>query len=188
MTKHIYLFLALLIATLATGCAATPKREPRFVAWGEEVKLNDGRVVVVSQIRPCDPSATWLCDSRETFLTINLPEFSPAPIVWHEHLDARVMNIHDGFLYVVGYPFTKGEWAKYGNPEPPWIGYRYQHGQWRRIPFNEIPREIYETNLVISLHDVGVKHVTLELKNSYAMNQSHIAYQRRIIPTHRFVP
>jgi len=47
-------------------------------------------------------------------------------------------------LYVVGDPRGLREFRQYGAD---YVPYRYEAGQWVRIPLNEIPVAIYDTNM-----------------------------------------
>ena len=172
----------------ATASLPTPK--PKYVTWQEEVKLNDGRVIVVTQKKRCEGAYTGKefakCIAREAWLTINLPEFSSKEIVWHERLSPKIVNIHEGKLYVVGIPPTCLEFDFYGKPQPDYIGFIFESGGWRRIPFNKIPKAIYDTNLLTAgLPPEGTEYLTLERKQSKEINgkptiSKHI---KRIDPT-----
>src|ERR1017187_6175079 len=98
--------IVLLIVT--TGCLMNLAACSPYVTWKEEVKLNDGRVIVVEQKKLVEDEM-----AREAWLTINLPEFSAEQIVWHEHLSPIVLNIDEGMLYVVGQPPTAREERQY---------------------------------------------------------------------------
>lgn len=122
------------------------------MTWQEEVKLLDGRTITVTQKRRYEEVYTGHDFGRvvrEAWLTVKLPEFSSQEIVWHENLKPRILNIHDGKLYIVGWPPTGQEFDQYGKHRPPYIGFRYDNGKWQRIPFNEIPEAIYDTNLLM---------------------------------------
>ena len=187
MQNSIAKILFIIVSTFAfVGCATTPSEPARFRTWDEEVKLNDGRVIVVSQKYLCDPEATWLFSDRDTWLTIDIPEFRSKPIVWHEKLRPLVLNVHQGKLFVVRYPGTRVELKYYGNPQPPYVGFRYDDGQWRRIPFTDIPEAIYETNRIVALTDVHGNFANLTQKAK--AREYRIAYERRIDPAHRYVP
>ena len=71
------LFKALLIILLGTSMASCGED---IRIWREEVKLLDGRVIVVTQKKRCEGAYTGVnyasCIAREAWLTINLPEFS----------------------------------------------------------------------------------------------------------------
>ena len=110
------------------------------LTWTEEVKLLDGRVITVTQKRRYDEDKM----PREAWLTFKLPEFSNQEITWHENLEIQVLNVYQGKLYVVGDPRGSREVRQYGAD---YVPFRYEAGQWVRIPLNEIPIAIYDTNM-----------------------------------------
>jgi hypothetical protein len=151
-----------------------------YATWKEEVQLNDGRVIVVEQQKRAGHGI-----AREAWLTINLPEFSARPIVWHEHLSPLVVNVDGGKLYVVGYPPTVAEFNEYGHPHPAYVGFVWKQGVWNRIAFEEIPEKIYITNMLIEgFPPKGTIFLTLEKKNSYEVNgrAGRVDYLQRINP------
>ena len=137
------------------ACSFSP-----FVTWKEEVKLNDGRIIVVEQ-KKHDIGGI----AREAWLTINLPEFSAQPIVWHENLDPLIVNIDGGQLYVVGFPPTPVEGRKYDCPQPPYVGFVWENLAWKRIPFEKIPERIYQVNMLAdSFPPKGIDFLTVQRK------------------------
>lgn len=120
------------------GCSNT-------LTWTEEVKLLDGRVITVTQKRRIDIEHV----ARESWLTLKLSEFGNQEITWNENLFPIVLNVYQGKLYVVGFVFSDKEYRQYGKPFPSYVPYRYESGQWQRIPFNEVPVEIYEVNMFL---------------------------------------
>lgn len=163
------LSMALFVALQLAACSNT-------VQWDEEVKLNDGRVIVVTQKKRCEggdysASVNASCLAREAWLTIRLPEFSDKAIVWHERLDPMVVNVHQGQLYVVGDPPTTLEFRAYGASNPPYVGFVWRDGAWKRIPFIEIPEAIYDRNMLIESIPKNTKgFLSLERKLSEAEN------------------
>ncbi|WP_211463984.1 hypothetical protein [Collimonas silvisoli] len=152
-----------------------------IVTWQEEVKLNDGRIIVVEQKKRSDGRI-----AREAWLTINLPEFSAKPLVWHENLDPLILNVNEGRLYVVGIPPTVREARLYGNPTPPYIGFLWERDSWKRIPFEQIPEAIYATNMLIeSFPPKDTTLLTLAKKKSVEVNGDPTLpkYFKRIDPT-----
>lgn len=131
-----------------------------FVTWQEEVKLSDGRVITVTQKKQCEN--IYIC--REVWLTINLPDISSEPIVWHENLKALVVNVYAGRLYVIGMPPTEREFGMYGRPALPYLGFIWKNSQWNRIPIVEIPEQIYDTNMLMEGTPAGYAEV-LKLKD-----------------------
>ena len=185
----------LMCVLLSLGCLVSINacsKSDSFVAWQEEVKLSDGRVIVVTQKKRCEGAYTGgnyaECIAREAWLTINLPEFSAQPIVWHEHLFAIIVNIHDGRLYVVGCPPTERESKFYGNPKPFYIGFVWENGQWIRIPFNEIPVEIYDTNMFMgAIPPSDATYLTVARKESKERGMrgspTTVKFMKRVDPT-----
>lgn len=139
--KSIVLILTLEVSM--AGCADT-------LDWKEEVKLLDGRIIVVEQKRRYERAYTgqdFGNVAREAWVTFKLPEFENQDIVWHESLGIRVLNVFEGKLYIIGNPFTYREFKQYGEPNPTYVSYRFDNGQWTRLAFNQIPVAIYDSNM-----------------------------------------
>jgi hypothetical protein len=175
--------LILSMAAVLAGCSNT-------VSWKEEVKLKDGRVIVAAQKKRCEggdynAKTNATCVAREAWLTLNLPEFSNSEIVWHESLDPMVVNIHEGRLYVIGFPPHAVEFRAYGATNPPYIGFLWDKGTWKRIPFRDIPEAIYEGNMLIeSIPKHKTDFLNLPQKISEAENGDprYPSFLRRIDP------
>jgi len=149
-----------------SGCLLNIAACSPFVMWKEEVKLNDGRVVVVEQKKLVDHGI-----AREAWLTLNLPEFSDQPIVWHEFVSPIVLNIDGGHLYIVGDPPTPVEIRKYDCPKHAYVGFVWENKTWKRIPFERIPVDIYDANMLIAnFPQNGTSFMTLDKKNSKEEN------------------
>jgi hypothetical protein len=148
----------------------------KTVEWKEEVQLNDGRVIVVTQKKRCEggdykAKEDATCIAREAWLTINLTEFSDKEILWHESLKPMVLNIHQGHLYVVGFPPHTLEFRAYGATNPPYFGFIWEANAWKRIPFIKIPEAIYDANMLIaSIPMTKTDYLTLAQKNSAKEN------------------
>jgi hypothetical protein len=183
LKKPLQIFLFLIAMLQLTACSKT-------VEWKEEVKLNDGRVIVVTQKKRCEggdytAKTGATCIARESWLTINLPEFSSQEILWHESLNPMVVNIHQGRLFVVGFPPHTLEFRAYGATNPPYFGFIWENGKWKRIAFSEIPEAIYDTNMLIeSIPGNKTDFLTLPTKNSPEENGTFTkpAYLHRIDP------
>lgn len=159
----------MLAAAQLTACADT-------VQWDEEVQLNDGRVIVVTQKKRCEGGAFTAetgatCVAREAWLTLRLPEFSKKEIVWHESLDPMVVGVHQGRLYVIGWPPHSLEFRAYGATNPPYFGFVWAGDSWKRINFSDIPMSLYTRNMLVeSIPQARTKMLTLAQKNSRAEN------------------
>lgn len=138
------------------GLTVLPACSNNVVTWQEEVKLNDGRMIVVTQKKRMDRGF-----DREAWLTFSLPEFSQGEILWHKNLRPLILNVHEGRLYLVGLPQTRIEFYKYDKPRPPYVPYRWENGAWQRIPFLEVPEAIYDVNMLIEkIPPKGTKRLT----------------------------
>ena len=172
--ERMTLGFALASLPLLVGCG------DNTLTWQEEVKLLDGRVITVTQKNRVEEGV-----SREFWLMIKLPEIGSQEIVWHENLSPVVLNIYQNKLYVVGIPYTTREFRQYGNPKPPYLGYRYEAGRWQLIPFNEIPEAIYDTNLYFdNMAYYRKKHVSLTDKAEMMRNEKYMPHSKRIDPNH----
>ena len=186
-------FLTLIFILLIIGCASASPKQGEFREWQEEVKLNDGRVIVVTQKKRCEGAYTGNeyapCIAREAWLTINLFEFSAQPTMWHENLSPRVVNIHNGQLFVVGAFPTQREFKLYGAPQPPYIGFVWRDDSWQRIPFEAIPDAIYDVNMLMEgIPPGGIKYLSIEKKESKAINGDRRIRKssRRLSPLHKW--
>ena len=168
--------VALVIVPTMYGCGEST------ISWQEEVKLLDGRVITVTQKQRIDIDRM----PREAWLTLNFPEFSAREIVWHENLDAMVVNVYQNKLYVIGTPGTIIEYRKYGRPEPIYIGYRFENSNWVRIPFGEIPTAIYDANMYPNNMALArLKRVSVSDKEEIFKDDRWSAHQRRIDPNYK---
>ncbi len=162
------LIIVLGICMNITACSNT-------ISWDEEVKLSDGRVITVQQKRRFDDSRM----PREAWLSFRLPEFNDQEILWHEPLDAMVLNVYRQKLYIVGFTTTDIELGHFHNPKLHYIGFRYDNKQFVRIPFNEIPEAIFDANLWFeNMINYKLKFVSVVDKNS--MLTSNAGYPREL--------
>jgi hypothetical protein len=185
--------LLLICTLLVSGCATALPQHDNFKEWLEEVKLNDGRVIVVTQKKRCEGAYTGgnyaPCIAREAWLTINLPEFSDKPIIWHENLSPRVVNTHGGRLFVVGAFPTRREYKLYGEPQPPYISFVWKEDSWQRIPFEAVPESIYDVNMLMEgIPPKGITFLSITKKESSEVNGDRRIRksQRRLDPSRKW--
>ncbi len=173
------LFKALLIISCGVSIAACADTITR--SWQEEVKLLDGRIVVVT-IKYRFPSGVF----RESWVTVKLPETGNQETTWHEHLQPQNLNVVNGKLYIVGVPMTDVEFNLYNRPRPMYVGYVFDNKVWQRIPFNDIPEAMYDMNL--SSYGVDTKNprlATLAEKNKLLTDPRRAKEFVRIDPSFR---
>jgi len=177
--RYVILSIVLVSMPMLGGCSDSK-------SWKEEVKLQDGRVITITQKRRYESVYTGSNTGnlpREFWLTFKLPEFGDKEITWHENLMPQVLNVYQGKLYVVGTPFTEREFRQYGKPYPEYVPYRYDAGQWQRIAFTEIPVAIYDTNMWIDIEpENNSKFISLAIKATEMKDDSLPDPVKRISP------
>jgi hypothetical protein len=165
--------LVLAVVPMLGGCG------DNTITWTEDVKLLDGRVITVVQKRRIDSNRM----PREAWLTFKLPEFGEGEIVWHENLGTLILNTYQNKLYVVGRFPSIVEFCQYGKPLPAYVGFRYENGQWARIPFSEIPEAIYDTNMYFdNMALYRLKHVSLEHKAGMMRDETYMNDDKHLDP------
>ncbi len=118
--------------------------------WDEQIQLTDGRTITIEQWRRYDSAydGDKLAKlQREARIRFKAPELGTETIEWKERLTPLVLNVYQGKWYIVGFPPTGAEFDHYKWPRHTYVPFRYDNGKWQRIPFKELPRELYQTNL-----------------------------------------
>ncbi len=186
-------YILLIGILLITGCTSVLAKQDKFREWQEEVQFNDGSVIVVTQKKRCEGAYTGneyaQCIAREAWLTINLPEFSDKPMVWHENLYPLVVNVYQKKLYIVGAFPTQREFKLYGEPQPPYIGFVWKDHSWQRISFEAIPEPIYDVNMLMEgIPPKEIKYLSIAKKESKEINgkSSYRKSQKHLNPSHKW--
>lgn len=147
-------------------------------SWKEEVLLHDGSKIIVKrsierggrheigQQPPVkEESMSFLLPATNDHVTwmsmysndIGFADFMPL-----------LVDLFQGVVYVVSAPVGCLSYNKWGRPNPPYVVFKYQEKEWRRIPLLELPAEINTPNLLISSPDnevekLGKSFITSEM-------------------------
>lgn len=146
-------------------------------SWKEEVLLHDGQVMVAERIYYLsgfpsigsrDQSAldetvtfrlvgtkkkiTWKSDFRDT-----VPE--------QNNLNLLLLDVVEGMPYIATYPAGCIAYNKWQRPNPPYVLFKYENGEWKRISLAEFPSELNSPNVI-----VGGPKPSL-LKTNYTVDQ-----------------
>ena len=128
--------------------------------WKEEVKLHDGRVIVVE--RSFNLGGYSTLDSRERALldetiTFTLPD-SNKSILWKTEfrndvpepnsLSLLLLDVVGGIPYIATSPAGSIAYNKWGSPNPPYVLFKYVNDEWKRIPLEDFPPELAHANLM----------------------------------------
>lgn len=136
-------------------------------SWKEEVLLHDGSKIIVE--RKIVRKGRHELDQRPSFGFQSLMFTMPGAgerVKWEdtysEELGSASFNpillaILKGKAYVVA--TLKGclSYNKWGRPNPPYVVFRYEDKEWKRISLQELPAEIVKPNLIISSPDEEVR-------------------------------
>lgn len=122
--------LLLLIAALA----AWNYHDNRYPSWYEEVRLSDGRIIVVHQKREYYDNY----GTNQSWVEIDLPELGGMK-VWHSYLMPQRVDVVDGKVYVFGIPRGARQLEHYRFPKHYMVAFRWTGMAFERIPFLQVP-------------------------------------------------
>lgn len=128
--------------------------------WKEEVKLNDGRVMVVERHFNLGGYPTLDAHERtplDQTVTFTLPD-SNKKISWKTEfrndvpelnsLSPLLLDVVGGIPYLATSPAGCIAYNKWGRPNPPYVLYKYVNDEWKRIPLEEFPAVLVHANLM----------------------------------------
>lgn len=151
-TKGLLNTLVLLMLAPTLGACASMKT----VEWTEDVKLSDGRTIVVQRAneyrRVMDVGAGfqrgWNLE-RES-ITADLPPPVGRQVTWQGLMSPIVLEVlHGGEVYLVGVPTPIGrnEWRVPRHEL--YVAFKLVGGEWKRIALTEVPESL-GPNLFVS--------------------------------------
>jgi hypothetical protein len=136
-------------------------------SWKEEVLLHDGSKIIVE--RTVERGGRHEIGQQPPYkyqsLIFIMPE-TKQEIVWEDKFSEDVgsanflpmlLDISGGAAYLVAYPMGCLSYNKWGRPNPPYVIFKHEGKEWKRIPLQELPAEIKTPNLIFSMPDMKVK-------------------------------
>lgn len=139
---------ALAAVTSSAGCAGTGP------TWKEEVLMYDGTRVVVERQQILgnllDQELSQAGHGRP--VKGNVLRVPLRGNQWTAKWEAVGLNPlalgrQDGTFYLAAKPRLCGDYDNWGRPVPPYLFFRYDRTEWKRISMSEFPLEISKTNL-----------------------------------------
>lgn len=141
--------------------------------WQEEVRLHDGRVIVVDRWEKRQASGEL--GHRGAPLWSEVKAKNPntgTEVTWYEdHGSAPyVMDFVGDSAYVAAWVSFYEPCQKYGFPQRDFVFFKYD-GTWKQISFEEFPRG-FDTNLLVNVWNADStghlhKHTSLDQKAEY---------------------
>jgi hypothetical protein len=131
------------------------------MSWKEEVLLHDGQIIVAERFYNLGRYPTL--DARERAavdqtVTFSLPGTNQK-IIWKtdfrdtepepNSLNLLLLDIVKGVPYIATYPAGCIAYAKWKRPNPPYVFFKYEGGQWKQISLAEFPAELNKTNVIV---------------------------------------
>lgn len=146
-------------------------------SWKEEAQLHDGSMLVVQRSveRGGRHEIGQKPPYKEQSLSFNWPSVGRT-VTWNDHYSEDIqtanflpllVDIYKGSPYIVASTMGCLSYNKWGRPNPPYVVFKYDGSDWKRIPLPELPIEIKQPNLVFSAPDeavekLGTTNVTAE--------------------------
>lgn len=147
-------------------------------SWDEEVLLHDGtKIVVVRKVeRGGRHEVGQQSPIKDQTLTFTLP-ITKKRVSWSSGLSKDIgladfmpllVDVYHETPYVVSVPVGCPAYNKWGRPNPPYVAFKYEGQEWRRITLQELPAAIRQPNLIFSSPDneverIGKSFVTAEM-------------------------
>ena len=142
---HIVVFLLWMLIPTVGACS-----NERHVEWTEDVKLSDGRMILVKRTedyrRIMDVGAGfqrgWLF--QKSSISAELPAPIQRKVVWEGSLKPLVLDIHpDGSVYLVCRVATGAAQIEWKVPDHEfYVPFRLTPENWQRIPLVDLPTSV----------------------------------------------
>lgn len=127
-------------------------------SWKEEVLLHDGTKLIADRSieRGGRHEIGQPPPIKEQGLSFSMPG-TGQEITWEDHFSEDVgsanflpmlLDISNGAAYLVAAPMGCLSYNKWGRPNPPYVIFKYQGKEWRRIPLQELPAGIKQPNML----------------------------------------
>lgn len=165
-----------LILALGVSVSAEASLFGGSKGWKEEVLLHDGRKIVVERHFNLGPPSLESTERKELDETVTFtPPGTSKKITWKTSFDdfspelnslgILLLDIVNGMPYIATSPAGCIAYNKWQRPNPPYITFKFDHGNWERIPLDQFPAELIHANLMST-------PATATLKSYYTLEQA----------------
>lgn len=146
MNIGITVILAFIFINLS-GCAAGFLGTGNTASWKEEALLHDGRTEPGQKPGISDQSITFTIPGINK--TITWKDEASAELGGRSNFYLIALHIINNIPYIVTEPRLCLSYNKWGRPNPPYVIFKYENKEWKRIELEELPVEIKDINVVI---------------------------------------
>lgn len=137
--------------------------------WKEEVLLHDGSKIIVTRTveRGGRHEIGQKPPYKEQSLTFTMPGTNQT-ITWVDHYSEDIgsasflpmlVDVYQGSAYLVADTMGCLSYNKWGRPNPPYVIFKYEGKEWKRISLQELPAGIKTPNLIFSMPDIEVEKI-----------------------------
>lgn len=158
------------------------------VNWKEEVLLHDGQKIIVKRSQSYggrhEIGQGGIKEQEITFTMPNTNKTLTFKSEYSEDIGGRNFNllalhILNGTPYIVAEPWLCLSYNKWGRPNPPYVFFKYDGKEWKRIPLTEFPAEFKSINLVVSAANYDFEkaieeHSILSMEMVKEFNAGHL--------------
>ena len=179
MTTFLKNLLTTLACALLAGCATVPG----LGGWREEVQLHDGRTIVVhrSQTYGGLHEINQSAPVRSQEIGFTVPETGKryhfeseySEDVGRANLKIIALHVKDAIPYLVTTPNLCLAYNKWGRPNPPYVIFRHDGQEWKRISISELPPEFKTINLMVETKNKEPRAGMLGLVSTAEVRQAN---------------
>lgn len=142
-------------------------------SWKEEVLLHDGKKLIVERwvVRKGRHEPFQRPTIGEQSLSFAFPS-THQRVRWKDEYSEdlgsanflpMMLGIDNDVAYLVASPLGCLSYNKWGRPNPPYVVFKFQGGDWKRIALQELPAKYKTPNLIISSPDDAAKKAGVNL-------------------------
>ena len=144
MKARTWTWLPIVASLSLTACGKT-------IDWKQEVKLHDGRMIVVERQSKLGPTRFPENVALEDAQTLKFAHPATGErIEWviPKGLQPVALDFDQGIPYYVLKAYTVADYNNWGCPNPPYLIFRYHTDKWQQVSFAELPAHFARRNVV----------------------------------------
>ncbi len=159
--------LVLTLGMSMSACSGLPDLPD--ANWREEALLHDGSKIFVD--RSVARGGRHELGQKPSFewqkLKFTMPVTGES-VTWEDKYSEDIgtasflpmlLDVHQGAAYLVANTMGCLSYNKWGRPNPPYVVFKYQGKEWKRITLQELPAEIKTPNLIQSEPDATARSI-----------------------------
>ncbi len=157
-----------------------------YASWKEEVLLHDGSKIIVKrwQKRSGPHSLGESPGIGEYSISFKHPgtkktitwKDGPTEDIQYNNFDPVALHIKNNTPYLITTTYGCLSYNKWGRPNPPYVIFKFEGDEWKRIPLSDLPPEFKNVNLVINTtgydEEIAIGQGTVSVEKVSELNSS----------------